>query len=123
MKKILFLLLATLAFIDGFGQTKKAFVDAADQAFLKKNYYGALVYYEEALQFDEKIGLTFSNLNRQLRRDEAKVRPFLFFASMCCAHFFNIEVSYFCRYISRSPLRFYEKSPHHRRGPFGYCAN
>lgn len=36
-----------------FGQTQKAFIKAADEAYAKKNYYGALTWYSEALEFDE----------------------------------------------------------------------
>jgi len=36
-----------------FGQTQKAFLKAADEAFANKNYYGALTWYQEALEFDE----------------------------------------------------------------------
>lgn len=36
------------------GQTKKAFMDAADKAFIGKNYYAALTYYNTVLEFDEK---------------------------------------------------------------------
>ena len=35
-------------------QTKKAFVEAAEQAFNSKNYYAALVYFDEALEFDKR---------------------------------------------------------------------
>ena len=36
------------------GQTKKAFLEAATDAFSKKNYHAALVYYQEALAFNEE---------------------------------------------------------------------
>lgn len=36
-----------------FGQTQKAFIKAADEAYANKNYYGALTWYSEALEFDE----------------------------------------------------------------------
>ena len=36
-----------------FGQTKKAFLKAADEAMQDKNYYGALLWYNEVLEFDE----------------------------------------------------------------------
>ncbi len=35
-------------------QSKKAFLAAAEEAYAKKNYYSALTYYNEVLQFDEK---------------------------------------------------------------------
>jgi tetratricopeptide (TPR) repeat protein len=35
------------------GQTQKAFLKAADEAYAQKNYYGALKWYSEALEFDE----------------------------------------------------------------------
>jgi tetratricopeptide (TPR) repeat protein len=37
-----------------YGQKKSAFLQAADEAFANKNYYGALKFYNEALEFDEK---------------------------------------------------------------------
>ena len=37
-----------------FGQTQKAFIKAADEAYTKKNYYGALVWYKEALEFNKR---------------------------------------------------------------------
>ncbi|MBK8700115.1 MAG: hypothetical protein IPN29_11525 [Saprospiraceae bacterium] len=36
------------------GQSKKAFLEAADNAFSTGNYYAALIYYNEVLAFDEK---------------------------------------------------------------------
>ena len=36
------------------GQTKKAFTEAAEKAFINKNYYAALTYYNTVLEFDEK---------------------------------------------------------------------
>lgn len=36
-----------------FGQTKAQFVDAAEKAFSDKNYYAALVYFNEVLDFDK----------------------------------------------------------------------
>lgn len=37
-----------------FGQTKKAFLEAADKAYEEKNYYAALRYYDEALEFNRE---------------------------------------------------------------------
>lgn len=42
-----------LASGSAFGQTQKAFIQAADEAYENKNYYGALKWYSEALEFDE----------------------------------------------------------------------
>jgi len=36
-----------------YGQTQKAFLKAADEAYENKNYYGALKWYTEALDFEE----------------------------------------------------------------------
>lgn len=36
-----------------YGQTQKAFLKAADEAYENKNYYGALKWYTEALEFEE----------------------------------------------------------------------
>ncbi len=42
------------------GQTLKAFITAADNAFVTKDYYSALVYYSNALEFDsENIELQY----------------------------------------------------------------
>lgn len=38
----------------GYGQTMKAFLSAAEQAFLSKDYYTALVRYSDALEFDSE---------------------------------------------------------------------
>lgn len=55
MRTILNISILTLTFsVILSGQTKKAFLDAADKAFLTKNYYAALTYYNTALEFDEK---------------------------------------------------------------------
>lgn len=37
-----------------YGQSKKAFMEAAEKSYAEKNYYAALTYYNEVLQFDEK---------------------------------------------------------------------
>lgn len=39
--------------VGAFAQTQKAFLKAADEAYSGKNYYSALVYYQEALAFDD----------------------------------------------------------------------
>ena len=49
---IVFLVLGLAFSIPAFGQTKKAFLKAADEAVLQSNYYGALTWYQEALEFD-----------------------------------------------------------------------
>ena len=35
-----------------FGQTRKAWLKAADEAFERKDYFSALSYYNEALEFE-----------------------------------------------------------------------
>jgi len=53
MKKIY--LIALLCFTSAviYGQTKRAYIKAADKAYDNENYYAALTYYSEALEFDE----------------------------------------------------------------------
>ena len=48
------LLIGTLLLVSntGYSQTKKAWLEAADESFEEKNYYAALTYYSEALEFD-----------------------------------------------------------------------
>lgn len=54
MKKyISILVILTFAVSSVLGQTQKAFLKAADEAYEKKNYYGALKWYSEALEFDD----------------------------------------------------------------------
>lgn len=54
MKKyISILVIFTFAVSSVLGQTQKAFLEAADKAYAEKNYYGALKWYSEALEFDE----------------------------------------------------------------------
>ncbi len=53
MRKIYIFLFLSIS-LTAFGQSKKAFLDAATQAELKDNYFAALSYYDEALEFDEK---------------------------------------------------------------------
>lgn len=52
-KILLLAMLLTMPFIGLNAQTKKAFLVAAEQAILESNKHGALVYYNEALKFDE----------------------------------------------------------------------
>lgn len=54
MRKISILLLFVSLVTTSFGQTKKAFKAAAEEAVLQKNYYAALKYYNELLEFDQK---------------------------------------------------------------------
>lgn len=42
-----------LGICSGYGQTQKAFIKAAEEAYETKNYYGALTWFSEALEFDE----------------------------------------------------------------------
>lgn len=42
-----------LGFVHLNGQTKKAFIQAAEEAFAQKNYYAALKYFNIVLEFDE----------------------------------------------------------------------
>ncbi len=53
MKKHIITLLVIFISLSGQSQTKKAFLKAADEAMANKNYYGALVWYGEVLEFDE----------------------------------------------------------------------
>lgn len=54
-----------------FGQTQKAFIKAADEAYAKKNYYGALTWYGEALEFDEDDPALIFKLAESARNFEA----------------------------------------------------
>jgi len=54
MKKyISIIVILILATGSVYSQTQKAFIKAADEAYANKNYYGALKWYSEALEFDE----------------------------------------------------------------------
>jgi tetratricopeptide (TPR) repeat protein len=54
-KRIYIILFSFFSMIaSNYGQSKKAFLEAAEDAFAKKNYYSALTFYNEVLQFDEK---------------------------------------------------------------------
>lgn len=55
MKNILFTLVCLLGISTiGQAQTMKAFIASAENAFLTKDYYSALVYYSDALEFDSE---------------------------------------------------------------------
>jgi outer membrane protein OmpA-like peptidoglycan-associated protein/tetratricopeptide (TPR) repeat protein len=55
MKNIIYTL-SILFVLSGnlFGQSKKAFEEAANKAFIEENYFSALTYYNNLLEFDEK---------------------------------------------------------------------
>ena len=54
MKKQFTIIIALLLFSFGaFSQTQKAFIEAAEEAYISKNYYSSLVYYQEAVAFEE----------------------------------------------------------------------
>ncbi len=53
IRKLIFTLLIASAGITGLiGQSQKAFINAADKAYIAKDYYSALSYYSTALEFD-----------------------------------------------------------------------
>ena len=53
MKKyISIIVFIAIGICSGYSQTQKAFRKAADEAMVSKNYYGALTWYMEALDFD-----------------------------------------------------------------------
>ncbi len=52
MKQIYIVGFCLLASITSWGQTQKAFISAGEEAFASENYYGALIYYLEAIEFD-----------------------------------------------------------------------
>lgn len=58
MKNILIGFL-TLLSISVFGQTRQAFVEAAEAAFESKDYYSALHYYKTVLEFSEDIAVLY----------------------------------------------------------------
>ena len=51
--RILLLLLCFVSSWNIYGQTKKAFLAAAEEAVAQQNFHGALVYFDEALTFDK----------------------------------------------------------------------
>lgn len=63
MKNILFTLACILGMSTvGQSQTMKAFIASAENAFLTKDYYSALVYYSDALEFDsDRIDLRYQS--------------------------------------------------------------
>lgn len=72
MKKYISILaIFSIAVSSAFGQTQKAFLKAADEAFAKKNYYGALTWYQEALEFDEGNPEIIYNVAQSAREFEA----------------------------------------------------
>ncbi|MBK9253965.1 MAG: hypothetical protein IPM42_00605 [Saprospiraceae bacterium] len=55
MSKYLFvILLGTLVLGPLNAQTKRAYIEAAEKAYAEKNYYGALTYFNNVFEFDEK---------------------------------------------------------------------
>ncbi len=53
IRKLIFtLLIASAGITSVIGQSQKAFINAADKAYLAKDYYSALSYYNTALEFD-----------------------------------------------------------------------
>lgn len=52
MKYIAICIVLLSSAIGGWAQNRSQYINAADKAFLEKNYYGALSYYTEALEFD-----------------------------------------------------------------------
>jgi hypothetical protein len=58
MKKILTGFLVLTAFL-AFGQTRQAFLDAAEKAFESKDYYSALHYYKTVMEFSEDIAVLY----------------------------------------------------------------
>ncbi|MFT4534407.1 MAG: tetratricopeptide (TPR) repeat protein [Saprospiraceae bacterium] len=72
MKKyIAILVILTFAVSSVLGQTKKAFLKAADEAYAEKNYYGALKWYSEALEFDEDDPQLIYNVAESARKFQA----------------------------------------------------
>lgn len=53
-KFILSIIVVIIGIADASSQTKQAFLAAAEEAMGNKNYYAALTYYNEALEFDAK---------------------------------------------------------------------
>lgn len=50
--KYIYIIVIFCISISAFGQSKKAFLEAASEAEINDNYYAALTYYNEALEFD-----------------------------------------------------------------------
>ena len=57
--KCILLFCLTLVTTVGFGQTRQAFLEAAEASFTNKDYYSALHYYQNALEFREDIDVLF----------------------------------------------------------------
>ena len=51
-KILVLLLLLLFVASNGLSQTKRQYLKHADQSFAQENYYAAMKYYGEALQFD-----------------------------------------------------------------------
>ncbi len=62
MKRLYFTLLLGLLFQGLHGQTLKAYLKAAENAYAQKNYYSALTYYGYALEVDEDQPLVWYKL-------------------------------------------------------------
>ncbi|MBK8493079.1 MAG: hypothetical protein IPL49_19905 [Saprospirales bacterium] len=62
MKRIYITLLLGLLFQSLYGQTLKAYLNAAENAYAQKNYYSALTYYGYALEVDEDQPLVWYKL-------------------------------------------------------------
>lgn len=52
MKHIYIIALLVMTAGSAFGQTRKAYIKAAEEAYANENYYAALTFYSEALEFD-----------------------------------------------------------------------
>lgn len=52
MRQIYILLIFIGGAVGAWGQNQSQYINAADKAYLEKNYYGALSYYLEAIEFD-----------------------------------------------------------------------
>lgn len=50
-KYLIIAVLSAVSLVQGFAQTKQAYINAAEKAFEEKNYYAAVKYYEEALEY------------------------------------------------------------------------
>lgn len=54
MKNILVVGALLCLSVISYGQTKSAFIEAAEKAYAEKNYYAALSYFNEVLEFDDR---------------------------------------------------------------------
>ena len=57
--KCLLLLCLVLATTCSYGQTRRAFLEAAEASFSSKDYYSALHYYQNVLDFSEDINVLY----------------------------------------------------------------